>query len=415
MKALVAFLGFTLILGQAGSLEAETLYAFRGAPDGNNPSLSGLIIGKNGSLYGTTEEGGTANQGTVFELSPPGTPGGKWTESILYSFQGGTDGLGPTAGLTAGPQGVFYGVTGGGGQNLLGTVFALTPPAAQGLPWQHSILYSFQGGTDGIGPEAALAIGIEGELYGITASGGSLGIGTIFMLSPPSKSGGAWSETVLYSFQSDTPITSSPLAIGSGGQLFGTTYGEFGSNGQWGTLFELSPPSAPGGSWAWAVLYTFTGQADGGAPTAGLTMGRNGELFGTTAVGGAGYGVVFDLTPPSTEGAAWAYKVIYAFNDTDGSAPEAPVLIGKLGALYGTTTAGFALGNVFELLPPATPGAPWTEIVLHNFTGGPDGISPAAGLAMGTNGVLYGTAGAPKRQVPTYFGTVFFVTPAPEQ
>lgn len=145
------------------------------------------------------------------------------------------------------------------------------------------------------------------------------------------------------------------------------------------------------------VLHTFTGQGDGAAPIAGLTMDRAGNLYGTTAgFIGTGNGTVFKL---SRAGSGWVLRTLYAFRGgMDGATPQARVLFGRDGTLYGTTTfGGLGYGTVFNLRPPATAcrtiQCPWTETVLYRFTGGSDGAYPQYGdLNFDANGNIYGTA-----------------------
>ena len=146
-----------------------------------------------------------------------------------------------------------------------------------------------------------------------------------------------------------------------------------------------------------AVQHTFTGQGDGGQPTAGLTW-LAGNLYGTTSTGGAGYGTVFKL---SRSGSGWILSTLYTFRGgSDGANPQARVVFGPDGALYGTTTYGGAgLGTVFRLRPPASVcrsvQCPWNETVLYRFAGGNDGAGPAYGdLAFDSAGNIYGTTAA---------------------
>ena len=159
--------------------------------------------------------------------------------------------------------------------------------------------------------------------------------------------------TTLYSFSYPpasccNPYT--PVAISAHGALFGTT--QSGGPGEWGSVFELTPPAAAGGTWTESVLYTFTGQnGDGSEPNySGVVIGPNGELYGTTTYGGSG-SCTYQIAPPGR-------------------------------------------GIVYELVPPVTPGGAWTETVLHSFANAPDGANPYAGLLLGANGVLYGTTAA---------------------
>jgi uncharacterized repeat protein (TIGR03803 family) len=176
------------------SASESVLYSFVGGSDGSGP-MAGLIVDRSGVLYGTTRYGGgsgcTSNEGcgTVFSLTPPTVAGGVWSEAVLHSFLSGADGASPMAGLLAGKSGVLYGTTESGGASNAGTVFELTPPATPGGAWTENILYSFSGGIDGSQPVAAL-IAESGTLYGTTEAGGAAGLGTVFALTPPAIAGG---------------------------------------------------------------------------------------------------------------------------------------------------------------------------------------------------------------------------------
>jgi uncharacterized repeat protein (TIGR03803 family) len=213
-----------------------------------------------------------------------------------------------------GPDGVFYGTSEGGYQQCpfgCGVVFSLTPPAAPGGAWTETVLHHFTDfGNHGYGVASiALGNGPSGQpvLYGTTSAGGANGLGTVFSLTPPAQPGGSWTETILHSFGGppDAANPNTGLVIGNGGVLYGTTY--YGGDAScYGTLpvgcgavFSMTPPAAPGGAWTETVLHRFTGGEDGGIPVAGLTLGSDGVLYGTTtAYGGAGkYGTVFKLKP----------------------------------------------------------------------------------------------------------------------
>ena len=176
----------------------SVLYNFKGAPSDSGFPYARLIFGREGALYGTTYFGGSGNCspsgappgcGTVFKLTPPAPGQTIWTESVLYSFKGGTDGVNPVAGVIGDANGALYGTTLNGG--IGGTVFKLTPPAPGQTIWTEGVLYSFESGTDGNGPAGGLIADTEGALYGTTYSGGSStncannnGCGTVFKLSP---------------------------------------------------------------------------------------------------------------------------------------------------------------------------------------------------------------------------------------
>ena len=182
-------------------------------------------------------------------------------------------------------------------------MFSLTPPAAPGDSWTAATLFDFPAIADGVNPDG-LAMGGGGMLYGSTALGGDTtdancnpsGCGVAFALTPPASPGGVWTETVLHTFTSNPDgAFPNPLIVGPGGVLYGSTYsgGTFG----YGTLFSLTPPTSPEGSWTYSQLYSFTGGSDSGNPN-GLTPGPDGILYGTTqGVVGGNDGTVFAFRP----------------------------------------------------------------------------------------------------------------------
>jgi uncharacterized repeat protein (TIGR03803 family) len=348
------------------------LYSFSGGSDGQLPYAS-LVQGSDGNFYGTTRTGGANGTGAVFKITPEGT------ETVLYSFAGGSDGANPYSSLIQGSDGEFYGTTALGGATGNGTVFKITPAGIE------TVLYSLAGGSDGANPVAGLIVGSDGNFYGTTENGGTSDYGTVFKITP------AGVETVLYSFAggSDGAAPAAGLVQGSDGNFYGATY----AGGNSGTIFKVTPAGVE------TVLHSFTGgSSDGDQPYGSLVQGVDGNFYGTTAFGGTnGYGTVFKITPSGNE------TVLYSFaGGSDGAAPWAGLLLGNDGSFYGTTngggTAGY--GTVFKITPSGT------ENVLDFFTG-TDGEGPWSSVLQGSDGNLYGT---------TYYGgtngngTVFKIT-----
>lgn len=214
------------------------LHAFAGNSDGAAPS-GNLMFDANGNMFGTTYEGGPNLTGTVFKLSPGG--GANWVEKILYvfhgqAFGGGTDGANPVAGVVMDPQGNLYGTTDYGGPAAVGTVFKLAPNGDG--TYTESVLYSFRDGQDSGHPYGGVILDAQGNLYG-TTQGHSSGFGTVYKLSP--GSGGQWTKTVMYAFQggSDGAGPYSGLVMDSDGNLYGTT--AFGGQYNGGVVFEITP------------------------------------------------------------------------------------------------------------------------------------------------------------------------------
>lgn len=289
-----------------------------------------------------------------------------------------------------------------------------------------SSIYGFTDIQDGGFPEAGLVMSSSGVLYGTTYYGGASGWGTVFQLTQ--GTGGAWTETTLYSFTggSDgaTPITD--LVIGTNNVLYGTTY--YGGAHGYGVVFQLTPPST-GSTWTEKVLYSFAGGNDGAYPAAGVTLAAStGVLYGTTYQGGsAGCGTIFQVAPGKNS--TWAEKVLHTFQgSTDGCYPDADLTFSSSNSiLYGTTSQGGSVtissqtysnwGTVFQLAPAG--GGVWNETILYTFSGGTDGGTPESNLIIGPNTVLYGTTfwggndnACPIGGYPQGCGTVFQLTPA---
>ena len=364
-----------------------TLHSFVESSGAN--SASSLVSDPTGALYGTTGAGGKFNQGTVFQLKPPASPGKAWTYSVLYDFPGTVLGGHPGTGVVFGSGGVLYGVTANGGAFGSGTIFQLAPPAIAGAPWVETVLHSFQGRSDGGNPFAPLVYK-NGALYG-TANGGTSRYGVAFELAP---NGLTWTYTLIHNFTGggDGASPAGQLIFGSRGILYGLT--GIGGTSNLGTVYQLVAPAQAGGTWTENVIYSFKGGSDGELPVGALVFDSKGNLYGTTSAGGAaGFGTIFELKKPVSSGAPWTESVLYAFKKTgDGANPTGALVFGTNGVLYGTTAFGGAqnVGTVFQVAPPASAGSAWTETVLHTFNGS-DGSRPEAGVVFGIGGALYGT------------------------
>ena len=372
-------------------------------------------------------------------------------EKVLYSFHGNSDGATPAGGVVFDPQGNLYGATSGGGSGSCagffqcGTVYQLSPPTQKGGAWTETVLYNFQGSQsgDGASPAGGLVIDKSGNLYGTTGYGGTgdcvllgtkEGCGTVFELSPPKMKGGAWTETVLYSFKGgkDGYVPNGDLVFDSAGNLYGaTTFG--GGKGTTcnplyrycGTVFELSPPQHKGGEWTERVLHSFAGIAagkqdgDGANPNGALTFDSIGTIYGTTLYGGSnnsgcstdsgsGCGIAFELKPPSKHSSAWSERIIHRFTaGQDGAAPNGGMLLDDKGSLYGTTFGGGSENGTIFRLDPSPKRSQWTETLLYVFQscGTKEGCSPG-GLTFGSRGDLYGVAGGGTH----YSGVLFYMS-----
>src|SRR5450432_3855008 len=406
-RFLFASLAVLILAGSSFATTEKMVYGFTGQPDGVSPNAA-LVADAVGNLYGTTAFGGTdprCSCGTVFELSPPATAGGAWTENILYSFQGGdSDGTRPTGTLTFDAQGNLYGTTRSGGSSNRGTIFEISPPATAGGAWTETVLFVFPADlSKGYGPAGKLVFDAAGNLYGTTSSGGSkCDCGTVFELKAPTSAGGAWTHVVLHNFgpflTGSDGIYPGPDIIYRNGVIYGVTdYGR--GTSQNGTVFQLVRKP---GTWTENILYRFT-VSGGAGPLGGLVLDPAGNLYGTTSGGGSancapGCGTIYELSPPAVAGGAWQETILYSFlAHGDGAYPFATLWRNSLGDLYGTASRGgirnnfnpAGAGTVFKLKAPASAGGAWTLAVLHDFdypaTG--DGSFPTGALTM-LNGVF---------------------------
>jgi uncharacterized repeat protein (TIGR03803 family) len=263
---------------------AETvLYDFTGGKDGGNPEAGLILVA--GNLYGATTAGGDANAGTVFEVTPHGK------EEVLYSFTGKADGAGPEAGLAADAEGNLYGTTNEGGEKDAGTVFKLVAPKVEGKAWIEEVLHNFGKGDDGANPVAGVTFDAAGNLYGTTSAGGTDGYGMVFQLMPTKST---WTEKVLHDFemQGDGGVPYAGIVV-EGGKLYGaaTDGGQGGSSGG-GTVFELAPS---GSGWDFSVLYHLSGWGISGSFRNVLVT--SGKIYATTHCDGAyDSGTVYELT-----------------------------------------------------------------------------------------------------------------------
>lgn len=392
-----------------GSGTMATIYSFEAPPGATYPA-AGPTISSSGIIYGGTFAGGVNsgcgyfNCGTSYELTQPAVRGGIWNETTLYSFSRIPDGYDPMSCLVLGSDGSLYGWASGGSNNQ-GAIFRISPPGSTGEPWSETVLYSFDGPpVDGGTPVGNIAIGANGTLYGATMYGGTYNDGTVFELSPPVSQGAAWTLTTIYNFHrdGDGANPAAGVVVGANGTIYGTTLngGAYG----WGTVFGMK---YIGGAWQEKVLVSLP---ESSANPNGMALGSSGALYGQSSYNG-----IFEAVPPASEGGTWTAEVI---DGTIMTMAAQSLAVGPNGAIYWTTPQGGTstvcgvpqgCGALNELIPPSAPGGAWTPVVLHNFTGQQgDGYQPNPGLVVTQNGGVYGTTyygGA------NYFGTAFRYTP----
>lgn len=344
-----------------GAQTLQTLVSFKGT-NGAQPQAA-LTLGMDGNFYGTTEVGGITNStspsgmGTVFKVTTNGTL------TTLFFFSNTNGGV-PTAGLTLGNDGNFYGTTefGGSGytsfQTGYGTVFKITTNGAL------TTIYSFSG-TDGANPQAALTLGNDGNFYG-TTFGGSSG-GTVFQIT---------TNGVLATLASFNGGSYAGLTLGNDGNLYGTTF-QGGINGYpgYGTVFQVTTNGVL------TTLVSFN-NTNGAGPNTTLTLGNDGNFYGTTYNGGTGSGYGGTIFQVTTNGALTS---LVSFSITNGEQPAASLTLGNDGNFYGTTIEGGAngYGTIFQV---KTNGV-LTTLVSFNNANGP----PEAAMTLGIDGNFYGT------------------------
>ena len=392
------------ISGQAQSY--RVIYTFTGHASSSNP-IAGVTVDLHGNLFGTTAWGGAFGGGTVYELKP--TQSGGFLYSDLHDLGQGLDGSFPWGGITIGPNGVLYGTTYTGGISESGIVFSLQPPArfcaSVNCRWEETILYNFTRGSDGGDPQASVVFDPAGNMYGTNVNGGT-GYGVVFEMTP---SGSGWAYHVLYSFTggADGANPDSLLTFDPAGNMYGSALsgGNPGCSGfGCGTIFKLS---RSGSSWTAQAIYAFTDGTDGAEPESGVVMDSTGNIYSATGGSdGALGGTVIQLTPG---GGGWTFHLIDDLPG-EGLGPTDYLLRDSAGNLYGTTWGGgaFGQGNVFKLTPS---GSGWTYTSLHDFTGGADGGSASGGLAMDSHGNIFGTTYEGGLQSCGFCGVVFEITP----
>lgn len=387
MKTIICgILSICIALSVAVTVRAQaikTIYTFS-IPNGVQP-YAALTLGQDGFLYGSTTAGGANSSpnygtfGTVFKVTTNGAL------TTLVNFNG-TNGNGAFSRLTLGQDGNFYGTTGGGGDTNhnnsfgYGTVFKMTPGGIL------TTLAAFNG-TNGAGPYGGLTTGPDGNFYGTTEHGGTAffslsGLnpnGSIFKMSPD---GNLTRINIFDPNGSNGGEPAAALTVGADGNLYGTCHGGVisGCCEVWGSVFRVT---TNGDLFVFFVRQS-SADTNGTSIDNSLTLGPDGSFYGVAGYGGSlGNGVVFNFTTNGT------YKTLYNFDGTNGAHPYCALAFGPDGCLYGTTYSGggtnqTGYGTVFKM---TTKGA-LTTLACFNQT---NGASPRTGLTLGPDGNFYGT------------------------
>jgi uncharacterized repeat protein (TIGR03803 family) len=346
------------------SARAQTLhvlYNFAGSSDGGDPFAS-LIRDAAGNLYSTVDYGGTSFAGAVFKVAPNGT------ETVLYSFSGGSDGAYPFSPVVRDGAGNLYGTTSMGGSANAGVVFKVDANGTE------TVLHSFTGGQDGVTPIGGLLRDKAGNLYGTTSQGGTSNDGVLFKITPRGK------EIILHTFTGSTKDGKYPsytsLLSDAQGNLYGVT--EEGGAADGGILYKLST------SGKLTILHSFKGGTTDGCNVLGTPfMDAAGNFYGTTSSCGTHMlGTVWKVDQSGKE------KVLHSFagGTADGEYPLAGVIVDADGNIYGNTETGGSddVGTVYEISKSGK------FALLHSFNG-TDGKYPYGSFVQNAKGTLFGT------------------------
>ena len=385
----VTVLVAALLLCAAALAPAQTVttvYNFVGGKNsGETPWYVTLVQGTNGSLYGTTYNGGASGKGTVFSVTTSGT------QTLLYSFKGSpSDGANPTGGLTLGADGNFYGTTQQGGTGSQGVVFKMTTAGVI------TILHNFNAAVDGAFPWGPPILASDGNFYGATSGGGSKGNGIVYQIT----SSGAF--TTIYKFDGThgfAPIASPTQ--GTDGYLY--IPASQGGTSFCGTIVQMTTAGVINNT------YDFPCGSGGAFPIGPLVQASNGNFYSTTQDGGTnGEGTIYQVTTDL------AVTVLHSFGATfgDGTFPSAGLLLATDGNYYGSASDGGTYGD--GILFNTTTSGTYTDLYSFNNTTNLTQMSPLSPPVQDTNGILYGVTefGGPSNDGTVYsldMGLVPFV------
>jgi uncharacterized repeat protein (TIGR03803 family) len=364
----------------AGCVQAQTvtvLFSFQGGLEGSGPN-GAVTVDAQGNVYGTTLYGGFYGYGTVFKLSP--NADGTYSETVLYSFAGGTDGASPTSGVVIDANGNLFGATPFGGSTACscGTVFELSPQSNG--KWQEKVIYRFPFSTS-TNAANPLLLDASGNLYS-TYWGNATSYGYAFRLSP--NGSGAWRAQMIHVFGAGHDGQyPSPLIADPKGNFYGVADGGGAYNN--GAVFELMPRS--NGSWAETLLYSFNCKDVWASCYSSAQLARDaaGNLYGETGT------TAFELSPRS--GGGWGLKTLYPLTASTLGYAEIGLTLDSAGNLYGASYDGgqYAEGTLFELKP--TTGGLWLGTDLFDFNEGVSIISGSGPLLLTAQGTLLGFTG----------------------
>jgi len=361
------------VTAAASAQTVTTLYTYPQDSRGHTGVLApGLFSqGRDGNIYGTIVDDGTLAGGEVYRITPTGTL------TTLYAFcaaTGCTDGAHPSGGVILGLDGNFYGTTTNGGVNNtgVGTVFKLSPTGT------HTKVYDFTSLTDQGDPAYGLVQGVDGNFYGLNGGVYSGQYGAAFKLTP--KVSPPWPLKVLGPFAYTNGADPNLFTQGTDGNFYGST--ALGGTGH-GVVYKMTAAGKI------TALHTFSGYpTDGHFPVGQLVQGLDGNFYGVTYQGGAfNQGSIFKIT------AAGVFTQIWSFDDTatnvDGNNPFSGLTLGSDGNFYGTTAHGGSKnsGALYRITPTGK------LTILHSFcavTGCPTGFYPEVPLRQHTNGKFYG-------------------------
>jgi uncharacterized repeat protein (TIGR03803 family) len=392
---------FALALTAWASTE-KVLWNFAGGSDGGQPWSNYFISDAKGNLYGATGSGGTYSWGVVFMLTLDGK------ETILYEFKGQAngDGAAPHGRLAFDAKGNIYGTTQSGGTNDTGTVYELSPKSDG--KWTEKVLYNFSasGTTDGQSPSAGVTIAPDGTLYSTTPDGGAYDAGVVFSLKKTSK---GWKQTVIQNLNGGSTggYPYEGLMMDSAGNLYGAA--PYGGTSEDGIIYRLSQTKK---GWVDTVIHSFTDEdGDGsGLYWIDLISDKSGNIYGATSFGGTNStGMVFELVYSESK-KKYSESILYEFGASgsgDGNNPYGGLAMDSEGNLYGTTLNGGRsdMGTSFKLTKQ---GKKWKETILHSFLAANDGARPTGNAYLDSKGRVYGmteTGGT------SNLGIVYRITP----